>query len=175
MQAGKKQYLIPYFIAAHPGTTDQDMLNLALWLKRNSFKPDQVQSFMPTPMAVATAMYHSERNPLRKVVRNARPGDEVATPKRKKQRDLHKAFLRWHDKANWPLLREALKRMGREDLIGPGPECLVPAARGKGLAAPPRKPTALPASGPARRRGPGRGRPARGTGAAPDAAGADGC
>ncbi len=130
-QAGKKQYLIPYFIAAHPGTTDEDMLNLALWLKRNGFKPDQVQTFYPTPMAVATAMYHSGRNSLRKVVRTARPGDGVLIPKRKKQRDLHKAFLRWHDPANWPLLREALQRMGRADLIGPGPDCLVPAARAK--------------------------------------------
>ncbi len=163
LQAGKKQYLIPYFIAAHPGTTDQDMLNLALWLKRNSFKPDQVQSFMPTPMATATAMYHSERNPLRKVVREARPGDEVATPKRKKQRDLHKAFLRWHDQANWPLLREALKRMGREDLIGPGPECLVPAARGRKLPAAPAA-TAPATRGPARRKGPGRSAGGRPTG-----------
>ena len=130
-QAGKKQYLIPYFIAAHPGTTDQDMLNLALWLKRNSFKPDQVQSFMPTPMAVATAMYHSGRNTLRKVVGKARPLDVVETHKRKKQRDLHKAFLRWHDRKNWPVLREALNGMGRGDLIGPGPGCLVPAAAGQ--------------------------------------------
>ncbi|MBE0566902.1 MAG: YgiQ family radical SAM protein, partial [Krumholzibacteria bacterium] len=130
-QAGKQQYLIPYFIAAHPGTTDQDMLNLALWLKRNAFKPDQVQTFYPTPMAVATAMYHSGRSPLRKVVRRARPDDVVDSPKRKKQRDLHKAFLRWHDPENWPQLRAALQRMGRDDLIGPGPGCLVPAARGK--------------------------------------------
>lgn len=128
-QAGKKQYLIPYFIAAHPGTTDQDMLNLALWLKKNDFKVDQVQTFLPSPMATATAMYHSGRNPLRKVVRKARPqGDEVETVKGKKQRVLHKAFLRCHDHTNWPLLRQALKQMGRADLIGDGPQCLVPAA-----------------------------------------------
>jgi len=129
-QAGKRQYLIPYFIAAHPGTTDEDMLNLALWLKRQGFKPDQVQSFMPTPMALATAMYHSGRDPLRKVVRRARPGDEVETQKGRRRRDLHKAFLRWHDPANWPLLREALRRMGRGELIGDGPDCLVPASGG---------------------------------------------
>jgi radical SAM superfamily enzyme YgiQ (UPF0313 family) len=134
-QAGKKQYLIPYFIAAHPGTTDEDMLNLALWLKKQSFRPDQVQTFLPSPMATATAMYHSGRNPLRKVTREARPGgDEVFVPKRGKQRDLHKAFLRWHDPANWPLLRDALHRMGREDLIGSGPECLVPPGKGKLMA-----------------------------------------
>ncbi|MBM4130977.1 YgiQ family radical SAM protein [bacterium] len=153
-QAGKRQYLIPYFIAAHPGTTDEDMLNLALWLKQNAFKPDQVQTFLPSPMATATAMYHSGRNPLRKVVRQARPGDGVFTAKRGKQRDLHKAFLRWHDPANWPLLREALRRMGRADLIGSGPECLVPAARGKEAPAARGKEAPAPrrASAPDRRR-----------------------
>jgi uncharacterized radical SAM protein YgiQ len=151
-QAGKKQYLIPYFIAAHPGTTDQDMLNLALWLKHNAFKPDQVQSFMPTPMAVATAMYHSGRNVLHKVVRKERPGDAVETPKSKKQRELHKAFLRWHDRENWPVLREALHRMGRDDLIGSGPGCLVPAARGQRTAP---HSVARPAT-PGRAKGPGR-------------------
>jgi uncharacterized radical SAM protein YgiQ len=132
VQAGKKQYLIPYFIAAHPGTTDQDMLNLALWLKKYKFKPDQVQAFMPTPMATATAMYHSGRDALRKITRQPRPGDLVSTPKGKKQRDLHKAFLRYHDRKNWPILRAALKSMGREDLIGPGPECLVPGTASRG-------------------------------------------
>jgi uncharacterized radical SAM protein YgiQ len=159
-QAGKKQYLIPYFIAAHPGTTDEDMLNLALWLKRNAFKPDQVQTFLPTPMATATAMYHSGRDPLRKVVRRARPGDRVATVRTKKQRDLHKAFLRWHDRANWPLLRQALRRMGRDELIGFGEECLVPPARGKeGAAAPARARASRPAVPAGRRSGR---RPARG-------------
>ena len=63
-EAGKEQYLIPYFIAAHPGTTDEDMVNLALWLKKNNFRADQVQAFYPSPMATATAMYHSRKNPL---------------------------------------------------------------------------------------------------------------
>jgi len=130
-QAGKQQYLIPYFIAAHPGTSDTDMLNLARWLKRHGFRPDQVQTFLPTPMATATAMYHSGRNTLRKIVRRARPGDAVETVRQPKQRELHKAFLRWHDPKNWPLLRAALVRMGRRDLIGPGDECLVPQARGE--------------------------------------------
>ena len=66
-EANKEQYLIPYFIAAHPGTTDEDMVNLALWLKKNNFRADQVQAFYPSPMATATAMYHSKKNPLRKV------------------------------------------------------------------------------------------------------------
>ncbi|MEO8411684.1 MAG: YgiQ family radical SAM protein, partial [Propionivibrio sp.] len=122
--AGKEQYLIPYFIAAHPGTTDTDMLNLALWLKRNGFRPDQVQNFLPTPMAIATAMYHSERNPLRKVGRDSA---RVGTVRSSRQRRLHKAFLRYHDPENWPLLRDALKEMGRADLIGNGKKHLVPA------------------------------------------------
>ena len=123
-KAGKEQYLIPYFIAAHPGTTDEDMLNLALWLKANGFRADQVQNFYPSPMASATAMYHSGKNPLRRVKRD---DDRVAVPKGEKQRRLHKAFLRYHDAANWPLLREALKRMGRAELIGDGKHQLIPA------------------------------------------------
>ncbi|MFO7286358.1 MAG: YgiQ family radical SAM protein [Gammaproteobacteria bacterium] len=122
-QAGKEQYLIPYFIAAHPGTTDEDMLELALWLKRNGFRADQVQAFLPGPMATATAMYHSGKNPLKRVSRDS---EEVYVPKGLKVRRLHKAFLRYHDPNNWPLLRDALRRMGREDLIGNGKHHLVP-------------------------------------------------
>jgi len=123
-KAGKKQYLIPYFIAAHPGTTDEDMMNLAIWLKHNGFRADQVQNFYPSPMATATAMYHSGKNPLRRVRRD---GETVESAKGERQRRLHKAFLRYHDPANWPLLRDALKAMGREDLIGNGKRQLVPA------------------------------------------------
>jgi len=121
--AGKEQYLIPYFIAAHPGTTDEDMLNLALWLKHNGFRADQVQTFLPAPMATATAMYFSGKNPLRKVTHKS---EEVFIPKGLKIRRLHKAFLRYHDAENWPLLRKALKSMGRADLIGNGKKHLVP-------------------------------------------------
>jgi uncharacterized radical SAM protein YgiQ len=122
-EAGKEQYLIPYFIAAHPGTTDEDMLELALWLKRNGFRADQVQAFLPSPMATATAMYHSGKNPLHRVTRTS---EEVAIPRGIRVRRLHKAFLRYHDANNWPLLREALRRMGRADLIGNGKQHLVP-------------------------------------------------
>jgi uncharacterized radical SAM protein YgiQ len=122
-QAGKKQYLIPYFIAAHPGTRDEDMMNLAVWLKANGFKADQVQTFYPSPMATATAMYHSGKNPLRKVGRDSETVDIVRGDKRRR---LHKAFLRYHDSNNWPLLREALKSMGRADLIGNGKHHLIP-------------------------------------------------
>jgi len=123
-EAGKEQYLIPYFIAAHPGTTDEDMLNLALWLKRNGFRADQVQAFLPGPMALATAMWHTGRNPLRGIRREG--GDRVHSAKGIRARRLHKAFLRYHDAENWPLLREALQRMGRADLIGNGKRHLVP-------------------------------------------------
>jgi uncharacterized radical SAM protein YgiQ len=124
-EAGKEQYLIPYFISAHPGTRDEDMLNLALWLKRNGFRPDQVQAFLPTPMATASAMYHTGLNPLRRVDR--RHAERVSVVRGARQRRLHKAFLRYHDPENWPLLREALKAMGRSDLIGNGKRHLVPA------------------------------------------------
>jgi uncharacterized radical SAM protein YgiQ len=126
-EAGKKQFLIPYFIAAHPGTTDEDMMNLALWLKKNSFRADQVQTFYPSPMATATAMYHSGRNPLKRIHRVAESADETVDIVRgEKRRRLHKAFLRYHDANNWPLLREALKTMGRADLIGNGKHHLIP-------------------------------------------------
>ncbi|MDO9237732.1 MAG: YgiQ family radical SAM protein [Aquabacterium sp.] len=125
-EAGKKQYLIPYFIAAHPGTSDEDMMNLAVWLKRNSFKADQVQTFYPSPMATATAMYHSGRNPLKGISRIEGKGERVDIVKGDKRRRLHKAFLRYHDPNNWPLLREALKSMGRADLIGNGQHHLIP-------------------------------------------------
>ncbi len=122
-EAGKEQYLIPYFIAAHPGTSDEDMMNLALWLKSSGFRADQVQAFYPSPMATATAMYHSGKNPLRKVTYKS---DGVAIVKSEAQRRLHKAFLRYHDPKGWPMLREALIRMGRADLIGPGKNQLIP-------------------------------------------------
>jgi uncharacterized radical SAM protein YgiQ len=123
LEAGKKQYLIPYFIAAHPGTSDEDMMNLALWLKKNGFRADQVQTFYPSPMATATAMYHSNKNPLRKIGRDSETVDIVRGERRRR---LHKAFLRYHDANNWPLLREALKAMGRADLIGNGRHHLIP-------------------------------------------------
>jgi hypothetical protein len=123
-RAGKKQYLIPYFIAAHPGTTDEDMLELALWLKREGYRADQVQAFLPSPMSTATAMFHTGLNPLRRIRRVGSAA--LPVPRGLATRRLHKAFLRWHDPDNWPLLRRALHRMGRDDLVGPGREQLVP-------------------------------------------------
>jgi len=125
-EVGKKQYLIPYFIAAHPGTSDEDMMNLALWLKKNGFKADQVQTFYPSPMATATAMYHTDLNPLKGISRLAQRAERVDIVRGDRRRRLHKAFLRWHDPNNWPLLRDALKAMGRADLIGNGKHQLIP-------------------------------------------------
>ena len=155
LQAGKKQYLIPYFIAAHPGTSDEDMMHLALWLKKNGFRADQVQNFYPSPMATATAMYHSGRNPLRRVTRDSESVDIVRGDRRRR---LHKAFLRYHDANNWPLLRDALKAMGRSDLIGNGKHHLIPtfqpltdgnytSARKKNSTAAPMKMAVQPAKG----------------------------
>ena len=121
--AGKKQFLIPYFIAAHPGTSDRDMMNLAVWLKQNKYRADQVQTFYPSPMATATAMYHSGKNPLKRVSHRS---DSMPAVKGLSQRRLHKAFLRYHDPDNWPTLRQALKKMGRADLIGNGKHQLIP-------------------------------------------------
>ncbi|EXJ15997.1 Fe-S oxidoreductase [Imhoffiella purpurea] len=157
-EARKEQYLIPYFISGHPGTTDRDMLNLALWLKRNGFRLDQVQSFLPTPLAIASAMYHSERNPLRRVTRTS---PRLPVVRGQRQRRLQKAFLRYHDPENWPLLRQALKDMGRADLIGNGKRHLVPSFQPAGTGGAPegrRKPRGSPETSRARRPAPGRGR-----------------
>ena len=121
--AGKEQYLIPYFIAAHPGSDDEDMLNLSLWLKEHNFKPDQVQTFYPSPMALATAMYYSERNPLERVRYKT---EKIPVIKNLDERQRQKAFLRYHDEKNWPMLRNTLKEMGRTDLIGNKDHHLVP-------------------------------------------------
>ncbi|MFK4753328.1 YgiQ family radical SAM protein [Oceanobacter antarcticus] len=123
-EAGKEQYLVPYFIAAHPGTENEDMMNLARWLKSQKMRVDQVQTFYPSPMSLATAMYHSERNPLQRMSYKTA---KMTIPRDIEQRRLQKAFLRYHDERNWPMLREELKRMGRHDLIGKGPNALIPA------------------------------------------------
>jgi len=123
-QAGKEQYLIPYFISSHPGTRDEDMVNLALWLKKNRFRLDQVQNFYPSPLANSTTMYYTGKNPLSKI---GYKSEDVVVPKGDKQRRLHKALLRYHDPANWALIRTALEEMGKKHLIGSRRDCLVPA------------------------------------------------
>ena len=125
-QAGKKQYLIPYFIAAHPGCDDEDMINLALWLKHNNLTVDQVQTFYPSPMSLATAMYHSKHNPLKKVKYKNKA---VHTARSIEQRRLQKSILRYHSEDQWDTLRETFEKMGRKDLIGDGRNALVPHAQ----------------------------------------------
>ncbi len=122
-EAGKKQYLIPYFIAAHPGTRDEDMVNMALWLKKNDFQVDQVQTFYPSPMSLATAMYFSERNPLKKLSYKA---GKLSIPRGIDQRRLQKALLRYHDPSGWPMIRQALKDMRKSHLIGSSASALIP-------------------------------------------------
>ncbi len=136
-EAGKEQYLIPYFIAAHPGADDEAMLNLALWLKRRKLRVDQVQAFLPSPMALATAMYHSGKNPLKRITAKS---ESLPVARGLRQRRLHKALLRYHDANNWPDIREALKRMGRADLIGPGKDHLVPPWQPAGTGNSPERP-----------------------------------
>lgn len=113
-EAGKEQYLIPYFIAGHPGSKHIDMAKTALWLKENNFRPDQVQTFLPTPLALATTMYYTEINPL-KPLTNIH--ENVSVVKLENERKIQKAFLRYHDKNNWALIIEVLNKLKRKDII----------------------------------------------------------
>ena len=105
------------------------MLNLALWLKKNRFRVDQVQTFYPSPMALATAMYHSRRNPLKKLSYKSK---KLFVADKIDERRLQKAYLRYHDPKNWAHLRESLIKMNRADLIGDGPNQLIPEEDQKG-------------------------------------------
>jgi uncharacterized radical SAM protein YgiQ len=116
--AGKEQYLVPYFITAHPGSTLKDTIALALYLKERNMRPRQIQDFIPTPMAIATAMYHTGIDPL--------TGEPVPVVRDLREKRMMKALILWWDDKQWPLAREALRKAGRADLIGKRPECLVP-------------------------------------------------
>jgi uncharacterized radical SAM protein YgiQ len=120
--AGKEQYLVPYFISGHPGSTIADTIELALYLKEKNLRPRQVQDFIPTPMAIATTMFYTGLDPL-----TMQPV-HTATDLREKR--MMKALLFWWDEAHWPLAREALRKAGRGDLIGRAPGCLVPPEHG---------------------------------------------
>jgi uncharacterized radical SAM protein YgiQ len=117
--AGKEQYDIPYFISGHPGSTLEDMVDLALWLKKNGRRPRQVQDFIPTPMAMATCMYYTGIDPLTMT--------PVYTAVGLRAKKLQKSLLLYWSPDQWPLAREALREAGRADLIGTGPDALVPA------------------------------------------------
>ncbi|HMJ13104.1 MAG TPA: YgiQ family radical SAM protein, partial [Polyangiaceae bacterium] len=125
-RAGKEQYLVPYFISGHPGSSLKDSIELALYLKKRNMRPRQIQDFIPTPMAIATAMYYTGIDPL--------TNEPVHVTRDLREKRMMKSLLYWWDQEHWPLAREALQRAGRTDLIGRGPECLVPP--GYGVSAP---------------------------------------
>jgi radical SAM superfamily enzyme YgiQ (UPF0313 family) len=117
-KAGKEQYLVPYFISGHPGSTLTDAVSLAVYLKNNDMRPRQVQDFIPTPMAVATTMFYTGIDPL--------TGEPVYTARDMREKRMMKALIFYWDAQHWPLAREALKKCGRHDLIGRGPHALIP-------------------------------------------------
>ena len=117
-KAGKEQYLVPYFISGHPGSTLADAVSLAVYLKNNDMRPRQVQDFIPTPMAIATTMFYTGVDPL--------TGEPVYTARDMREKRMMKALIFYWDAQHWPLAREALKKAGRADLIGRHPGALVP-------------------------------------------------
>ncbi len=139
-RAGKEQYLVPYFIASHPGSGVSDMIELALYLKRHGYRPRQVQDFIPAPMDIATCMYWTGLDPFTL--------EPVESARRLTDRQVQRALLQFFAPENWATVREALLRAGREDLIGDGPDCLIPARpprpkpgdeRGRGAGSAPRE------------------------------------
>jgi uncharacterized radical SAM protein YgiQ len=118
-RAGKKQYIVPYFIASHPGSDLHAMIDLAIFLKRNGYRPDQVQDFIPAPFDVATAMYYTGIDPFTK--------QQVYVAKGLRDRKMQRALMQFFKPENWFTVREALTQAGRQDLIGNGCDCLIPA------------------------------------------------
>ncbi len=114
---GKKQYLVPYFIASHPGCTLKEAVKLAEYVRDMGYNPEQVQDFTPTPGSLSTCIYYSGINPL--------TGERVYVPRSVKERKMQRALLQYRNPANRELVKEALKKAGRQDLIGKGPKCLV--------------------------------------------------
>ncbi len=115
---GKKQYILPYFISAHPGSDLKAAVELAVYLKKTRFIPQQVQDFYPTPGTLSTCMYYTGVDP--------RNGEEVYVPRSERERNLQRALLQFNDPRNRKKVREALRKAGRTDLIGKGKNCLVP-------------------------------------------------
>jgi len=118
-RAGKEQYLIPYFIASHPGSGVKEMIELAVFLKQRGYKPRQVQDFIPAPMDIATCMYHTGLDPM-----TMKP---VETVRKVKDRAVQRALMQFFKPENWHMVRDALLAAGRGDLIGNGPSALIPA------------------------------------------------
>jgi uncharacterized radical SAM protein YgiQ len=117
-RVGKKQYTVPYFIASHPGSGIEEMIDLAVFLKRNGYKPDQVQDFIPSPFDIAACMYHTGLDPM--------TGEPVRIAKGLKDRRMQRALLQFFKPENWFEVRRALLQAGRQDLIGSGCDCLIP-------------------------------------------------
>jgi hypothetical protein len=151
-EAGKKQFIVPYFIVGHPGSTLKDTVELARWVKRQGLRPRQIQEFIPTPMSVATCMYFTGINPL--------TSEPVAVVRDLREKRMMKALLMYWDEAQQDLAREALSRLGRRDLVGyhgsalvpPGPKRPRPGSapatpNGPGAAAPPKRTRASGARG----------------------------
>jgi radical SAM superfamily enzyme YgiQ (UPF0313 family) len=119
-EVGKpKQYMVPYFIASHPGSDLRAMIDLALFLKRNGYRPDQVQDFIPAPFDLATCMYYTGIDPLTR--------KEVHVDKHLRNRRLQRALMQFFKPENYFEVRKALEEAGREDLIGSGCDALIPA------------------------------------------------
>ena len=118
-RAGKKQYTVPYFIASHPGSDLHAMIDLALFLKRNGYRPDQVQDFIPAPFDIATCMYYTGIDPF--------TGEAVATATKLSDRKMQRALLQFFKPENYFEVRKALLEAGRGDLIGNGCDALIPA------------------------------------------------
>ena len=117
-RAGKEQYLVPYFIASHPGSGVKEMIDLAIFLKARGYKPLQVQDFIPAPMDVATCMHFTGLDPLTM--------EPVETVQHLRDRKVQRALMQFFMPENWFTVRSALLDEGREALIGSGPQCLIP-------------------------------------------------
>ncbi|MDA0256056.1 MAG: YgiQ family radical SAM protein [Planctomycetota bacterium] len=117
-RVGKKQYTVPYFIASHPGSGVKEMIDLAVFLKQNSYRPDQVQDFIPSPFDIAACMYHTGLDPMTR--------QPVTVTKGLKSRRMQRALLQFFKPENWFEVRRALEQAGRQDLIGSGCDCLIP-------------------------------------------------
>ena len=123
-EAGLEQYLVPYLMSSHPGTTMNDAVNMALWLKEWGYSPEQVQDFYPTPGTISTVMYYTGIHPM--------TGKAVYVTTDYHEKQLQRALLQYKKPENANLVREALRLAGREDLIGNGPECLIRPAFAQG-------------------------------------------
>jgi uncharacterized radical SAM protein YgiQ len=156
-KAGREQYLVPYFIASHPGSEVADMIELAVFLKRNGYRPRQVQDFIPAPMDVATCMYYTGLDP-----QSLKP---VPVARRLREREVQRALLQFFAPENYFTVRRALIDAGRRDLIGSGPDCLIPETAPRAALEARRRergnPDAKPAEGSAAAHQPGYRRPAR--------------